>query len=150
MSKRWLIALLLISFSFNLAVLGSFLYFRLAAPCPFNPTPDGNHRMIPPHDRRPFGDNDKDITELRKQFDNTKESLMQELSKDPVNEARVQEIIDSSLVTQNELERRLGSKILAYRKTMNAEEAREHFLRRAEHMRKRSRQIEQNRNRRKS
>jgi hypothetical protein len=88
---------------------------------------------------KPFMDRDAEIMHLRDRFDDTKESLMQELSQDPVNEARVNAIIDSSLVAQNNLERRIGEKILAYRKTLSAEEAREHFLRRAERMRHGSR-----------
>ncbi len=137
MSKRWLIALLLISVSFNLAVIGSVIYLRLTMPCPLPPRDD--RRMPPPSHMKPFMDRDAEIMQLRDRFDDTKESLMQELSQDPVNEARVNAIIDSSLVAQNNLERRIGEKILAYRKTLSAEEAREHFLRRAERMRHGSR-----------
>jgi len=93
--------------------------------------------------------NDPDIEKLRQRFDQTKMNLMQELAKDPVNEAKIASIIDSSLIAQNQLERTLGGKILAYRKTMNAAEAREHFQSRIENLKMRSHRIDRIRNRRK-
>ncbi len=147
MSKRWLIALLLISVSFNLAVIGSVLYLRFTLPCAVPPRHHG--KMSPPPRMRPLMDRDAEIQQLRGRFDATKKSLMQELSKDPVNETRVKEIIDSSLVAQNALESRIGEKILAYRKTLSAAEAREHFLRRADRMQHRSHPNMKNRYRRK-
>lgn len=141
MSKKWLFVLLLISLSFNLAVLGSFFYIRFYLPCPA-PRPMFKEHM---HDGRPpepfFLHKDVEIEQLRKTFGATKVSLMKELAKDPVDEAKVASIIDSSLVTQNQLERRLGEKILAFRKTLSAEEAREHFQRRLENMDKRSQRM---------
>lgn len=137
MSKSWLIPLLLVSFSFNLAVIGSALYFRCAHTCPPD-RPFLDRKMPPAAHLRPFMEKDKEIRQLRENFSLSKEVLLQELAKDPVNEARVKEIIDSSLVAQNALERRIGEKILAYRKTLTPEEAREHFLRRVERMKNRS------------
>lgn len=151
MSKRWLIALLLISFSFNLAVMGSVLYLHYSMPCKM-PPPKPNEGFMPgppPEHRMPRLD-DPETRELRNKFDDTKVILMQELANDPVNETRVKTIIDSSLIIQNDLEHKLGEKILAYRKTLNAEEAREHFLRRAEHLKKRSREIHKTKIRRRS
>lgn len=146
MSKRWLTVLLLVSFSFNLAVIGSVLYLRFTMPCP--PPFRNDRRMPPPPHMKPFVDRDSEIVQLRERFDGTKASLMQELSKNPVDEQKVKEIIDSSLVAQNALERRIGEKILAYRKTLSPEEAREHFLRRADRMQHRSRPYIKNRYRR--
>ena len=93
-------------------------------------------------------DREPEIRNLRQKFDNTKYSLMQELAKDPVDEAKIHTIIDSSLAVQNNLECKLGENILAYRKTLTAEEAREHFLRRAEHLKMRSHNIEKIKHRR--
>jgi len=62
---------------------------------------------------------------------------MLELAKDPVDMTKVNALIDSSLVAQNNLERRLAERMVAYRKTLTAEEAKEHFQRRAEFAKKR-------------
>lgn len=150
MSKRWLIALLLISFSFNLAVIGSAVYLRLIMPCPVEPFPHGQGPERRPQMDREHGfmRNDPEVMNLRYKFDDTKVNLMQELAQDPVNEAKVNAIIDSSLVYQNILEHKLGQKILAYRKTMSAAEAREHFLSRANNLRNRSHRLDQIRHRR--
>ncbi len=149
MSKRWLIILLLVSFSFNLAVVGSIIYLRLTVPCPPPYHSTGRPQMMPPQHMQAFLGNDDEIRHLRNKFDSTKVNLMQELAKDPINNQKVSEIIDSSLVAQNELERRLGQKIVAYRKTMTPEEARVHFLQRAENMENRSHKFMKYRNRRK-
>ncbi len=137
MSKSWLVALLLISFSFNLAVIGSAIYLRCSHACPPD-RPFPGRRMPTPAHIQPFMEKDSEIRQLRQNFSDSKRVLMQELAKDPVNDARVKEIIDSSLVAQNALERRIGEKILAYRKTLSPEEAREHFLRRVERLKHRS------------
>ncbi|GAB1468400.1 hypothetical protein MASR2M64_11240 [Candidatus Cloacimonadota bacterium] len=149
MSKRWLAILLFISLSFNLAVLGSFCYFRMYAPRCHNMHPQEDHigRGMPRQQR--FMDNDRETTKLRESFNNTKINLMQELAKDPLDEAKIASIIDSSLIAQSRLERTLGGKILAYRKTMSADEAREHFNQRVKHIRERSRQKQRYTNRRK-
>lgn len=148
MSKRWLTILLFVSLSFNLAVLCSFLYFRLIfpPPCP----PPGPHppmgREMPPEPG--FMRGDAEVERLHTKFNETKLHLMQELAKDPVDEVKVASIIDSSLIAQNQLERTLGEKILAYRKTMTAKEAREHFQSRIENMQSRSHKIQRFRDRR--
>jgi len=149
MSKRWLTILLLISAAFNLAVVGSVIYLRLTMPCPAPPHHEGRPQMMPPQHVQAFLGNDEEIKHMRNKFDATKENLMQELAKDPIDDQKVSEIIDSSLVAQNELERRLGQKIVAYRKTMTPEEAREHFLHRAENMKTHSQKFIKYRNRRK-
>ncbi|MDY0151869.1 MAG: hypothetical protein RBS43_06305 [Candidatus Cloacimonas sp.] len=138
MSKRWLTALLLISFSFNLAVVGSFIYLRLVMPCPVPPPERLDRQMQPMHREHGYMANDPEVNVLRRKFTDTKIKLMQELAKNPVDESKVNAIIDSSLYCQNDLEHKLGLKILAYRKTMNAAEAKEHFLRRAENLKNRT------------
>lgn len=149
MSKRWLTALLLISISFNLALVGSALYLRLTMPCPV-PPPNADHDHMQPMNREHgFMSHDQEINQLREKFDNTKINLMQELAKDPVDEAKVNTIIDSSLYCQNDLEHKMGQRILAYRKTMNAAEAKEHFTRRAENLKNRTHNNHRIRHRRK-
>ncbi|MDD2228978.1 MAG: hypothetical protein PHY48_06170 [Candidatus Cloacimonetes bacterium] len=149
MSKRWLAILLFISLSFNVAVLGSFIYFRVFVHPSCPPPHQSEHRGggMPAEPR--FMTQDPEIDKLRERFNNTKLNLMQELSKDPLDEAKIASIIDSSLIAQNQLERTLGGNILAYRKTMSAEEAREHFQRRIKHIQDRSQQFQKIRNRRK-
>ncbi len=104
--------------------------------------------MPPPPRFQPFFDNDNEIKQLRQEFDGTKQALMQELAKEKINEVRVNSIIDSSLAAQTKLEKRIGQKILAYRKTLSAEEAREQFTRRAEDMKHRSQDYPRHRHRR--
>jgi hypothetical protein len=90
-----------------------------------------------------------EIKKLHDRFNETKRNLMQELAKDPINEAKITSIIDSSLIAQNQLERTLGANLLAYRKTLSAKEAREHFQRRIERVDPRSQRNDNYRNRRK-
>ncbi len=135
-SKRWLIIILLISVSFNLAVIGSFIYLHWFHPHPQPPVKEAEMRgPHPPFGHPPF-ERDEEIGKLRNQFENIKHSLMLELAKDPVDMTIVNVLIDSSLVAQNNLERRLAERMVAYRKTLTAEEAKEHFQRRAEFAKK--------------
>lgn len=103
-------------------------------------------REMPPEPG--FMRGDAEVERLHTKFNETKLHLMQELAKDPVDEVKVASIIDSSLIAQNQLERTLGEKILAYRKTMTAKEAREHFQSRIENMQSRSHKIQRFRDRR--
>lgn len=135
MSKRWLIGILLISCSFNLAVLFSFIYFRVVMPPP--PPPQGQ-RMFPPPPENMRHHNDKELQAQHAKFNQTKIALMEELAKDPIDEARINAIIDSTVSAQNQLERRLGQRLLDYRKTLNAQEAKEQFQKRAEFLKQRS------------
>ncbi len=140
MNKRWLIILLLISVAFNLAMVGSFLYLRFG-----RPHPPYHHRLPPPGPHpgfRDFGERwkmmDDDSTRvLRDNFQEAKRELMLELAKDPIDEAKINQIIDCSIEAQCALERGLGNKMIEFRKTMNAEEANQHFSRRLEDMQNR-------------
>jgi len=135
MSKRWLIGILLISFSFNLAILFSFIYFRVVMPPP--PAPR-DQRMPPPPPEEMRRPRDKELQALHAKFNQTKITLMEELAKDPINETRINAIIDSTVSVQNQLERRLGLRVLEYRKTLTAQEAKEQFQKRAEFLKERS------------
>jgi len=85
--------------------------------------------------RRP---RDKELQALHAKFNQTKITLMEELAKDPINETRINAIIDSTVSVQNQLERRLGLRVLEYRKTLTAQEAKEQFQKRAEFLKERS------------
>ena len=130
MSKRLIIALLIISVAFNLAFLGSFIFMRYnhLRP-PFHPhtkamPPEREQR--PPEDR-PRVEESAAIKAKRDEFRKIKTELYTELAKDPINEARVKQILESSLVAQSSLERDLGDVLLQLRKSMSAAEAKTHF-----------------------
>ena len=148
MSKRWLIAILLISVSFNLAFIGSIIYLHYIHPFP-KPRMENEHRQAsrPPFGPPPF-ERDEEIRNLRKNFEDIKHSLMLELANDPVDMKKVNALIDSSLIAQNILEQKLAERMVAYRKTLSAEEAKEHFLRRAEFVKNHSNRQRKSQNRR--
>ncbi|HNV92695.1 MAG TPA: hypothetical protein P5518_01130 [Candidatus Cloacimonas sp.] len=148
MSKRWLIAILLISVSFNLAFIGSIIYLHYIHPFP-KPPMENEHRQAsrPPFGPPPF-ERDEEIRNLRKNFEDIKHSLMLELANDPVDMKKVNALIDSSLIAQNILEQKLAERMVAYRKTLSAEEAKEHFLRRAEFVKNHSNRQRKSQNRR--
>ncbi|HNQ42870.1 MAG TPA: hypothetical protein PKI59_00475 [Candidatus Cloacimonadota bacterium] len=136
MSRRLLIAILLVSLGFNLAVIGSMIWFRFIRPCPIPPPqgrpPMGNVHPLPIWKQlKP----DSQIPAYRAKFDSTKILLMEELAKDPIDELKIHSIIDSSLSAQNLLERHLGMSMLEIRKQMSAAEAKEHFTARAAQIR---------------
>lgn len=128
--------LLLVSLSFNLAVIGSLFWMKSLRPFrPFEQMHQRDFPRLPEHIVR--AEWSPEIVQYRKDFENSKLRLMEELQKDPVNEVQIESIIDSSLVAQNNLERCLGKRLLNYRKQMTAEEAEEHFGQRIEHLKTR-------------
>lgn len=137
MNKRWLIILLLVSFAFNLAVLGSFIYLRVFFGSRFCPPPPSPHLSQGRPDM-PFKEmwdrlpEDDEIPRLRDEFMNTKIGLMKELAKDPINEETIKNILEQSLINQSALERKLADRLIMLRKTMTAEEAQEYFGKRLE------------------
>ncbi|MDP2172975.1 MAG: hypothetical protein Q8M98_04175 [Candidatus Cloacimonadaceae bacterium] len=140
MNKRWLIILLLISASFNLAVLGSYIYFRSIRPCPMDMR--GPHPGHPaPEFHRGEGHwrfmGDDSIKVLREEFGCTKKQLMDELAKDPINTEDINRIIETSLAAQIRLEREMGKRLIKMRNEMSAEEAQEFFSKRREEMQRR-------------
>lgn len=141
MSKHWITILLIVSLAFNLAVLGSFLFLQFRH---HHPHRDRDLRYSRPHEE--FGPRDErwiplqsDSTRvLRENFIQAKRELMQELAKDPLNEANINEIIERSISAQTLLERDLGLHLIEVRRSMSAEEAREHFTRRLENIQPRN------------
>lgn len=130
MNKRLLYALLIISLAFNLAFLGSFIFlrFRHIRP-PFHPLMKTRElRMQPPALMdRPYAEESPAIQAKRNEFRKAKITLFRELAKDPVNEARVTQILEASMAAQSSLERDLGVAMLELRKSMTPEEAKTHF-----------------------
>jgi hypothetical protein len=110
---------------------------------------ENEHRQAsrPPFGPPPF-ERDEEIRNLRKNFEDIKHSLMLELANDPVDMKKVNALIDSSLIAQNILEQKLAERMVAYRKTLSAEEAKEHFLRRAEFVKNHSNRQRKSQNRR--
>jgi len=81
------------------------------------------------------------IRALRTTFRQTKEEFMQELAKEPINEATLNTVLERSLAEQSVLERQLGQRLIERRKEMSPEEAKEFFNRRAERIRRFSERI---------
>ncbi len=142
MNKRWLIILLLVSAAFNLAVVGSFIYLRSTRP-PFPPgrfkewRDEGHRRGKGPGGPGPMFMFNDSTRALHDQFQNTKRELMLELAKDPLDMPKIEANITRSLNAQAALERDMADRLIRFRNTMTPEEAREHFNRRAEEMRRR-------------
>lgn len=144
MSKKSILILLFISIAFNLAVLGSMLWFHLNRP--HHPPLRGaeiSHLDLPEHIQHRM--RDPEITCLRDQFEQNKLELLQELRKDPINEENIAAIIDSSLMAQSTLERRLGNRLIELRKKMSAQEADEYFGKRIEYTQNRKHHIQHRR-----
>jgi hypothetical protein len=139
MSKHWIKILLLVSLAFNLAVLGGFIFMHLHHPphgWPGDRPPEPPREFGPFHERWKGMESDS-IRTLRDNFMDAKKDLMQELAKDPINEQAVNEIITRSITAQSTLERELAAKLVAMRKQMSADEAKEFFTRRQEDNRQR-------------
>lgn len=136
MSKRWLVILLLISAAFNLAVMGSFIYLRSIRP-PFSPGfpkelgEKGHWRGKGPGGHGPMFMFTDSTRALHEEFKDTKQELMLELAKDPIDTAKIEAIIKRSLSSQAALERDLADRLIRLRKSMSPEEAKEHFTLRA-------------------
>jgi len=147
MSKRLLLFLLIVSLSFNFAVIISIYCFGVrACPAPRDVPPRPDHVMLPPHLQNiPWN---PDIRQLRSSFDSTRVELMRELAKDPIDEETVNNILQKSLELQNSLESRLGERLLTLRKQMTAEEAYNYFSNSADNMQRRIQHLRNTRNRR--
>ncbi|MBM4403743.1 MAG: hypothetical protein FJ042_05100 [Candidatus Cloacimonetes bacterium] len=145
MSKRWIIVMLLMSVAFNLAVLGSFIYFRFINPLPeefsppsapdHGPRGDGTGRIV-----TDLLHQNEQIKQARVTFIESKLTFVKELSKEDINEATLKQLMEASLAAHATLERLIGNQLIESRKGMSAEEAGEFFERRAEQMRHRQRQ----------
>lgn len=130
MSKRLITILLIISFAFNVAVLGTFIYMRTSCSLrPFHRTTKEVERpaQTPNPEERPQIVENEAVIARADEFRKTRKDLYTELAKDPINEARINGIIEKSLVAQTALERELGASMLELRKNMNADEAKIHF-----------------------
>ncbi|NLO44533.1 MAG: periplasmic heavy metal sensor [Candidatus Cloacimonetes bacterium] len=137
MSKRLLFILFSISLAFNLAFIGSLLWFHLRISKAKQRAPRTRERIeLPTHvnDMR----HNPQIDQLRSDFESYKLKLMEELAKQTLDEERILSIIDSSLVAQSDLEQSLGENLVQIRKQMTPDEAKDYFQSRAEHMKRRT------------
>ncbi len=136
MSKRLLTILLLVSLFLNAGIIGGMIvmgfYRQNHIIHHYQPGPEGAGRNRERLDIPEM--QDPRVIALRDSFLTIKKELLQELAKDPVNEARINTIIEKSIGAQSDMERALGHEILAYRKTLGAAEAKEHFNARLERM----------------
>lgn len=144
-TKRLLYMLLMVSLAFNLAVAGSLVWFKALHPKhpPRERIYQRDFPKMPEHIMREEWSSE--IIQYRKDFDNSKLRLMEELQKETLDETIIESIIDSSLVAQNNLERYLGKRLVNYREQMTAEEADEYFGKRIEHIKNRNNYFRQSR-----
>lgn len=140
MSKRMLTILLFISLAFNLAVLGSVLWLHTHLPKPPMHSRDHFERPnLPDHIKElPW---DPQLKELRKEYDADRILLLKELAQADFQESTALALIDSSLAAQGKLEKALANRLLTLRTHMSAEEAKEYFNTRADHIEMRSKRI---------
>lgn len=135
MSKRLLTILLFVSLFLNAGIVGGLVVMGV-----YRYNHISHHYLNPSSEnyRRDLVDipelTDPRILGLRDSFRNIKKELLQELAKDPVDEAKITEIIERSIGAQSDMERALGYKLLEHRKTLSASEAKEHFNGRLERM----------------
>ncbi|MCB5246911.1 MAG: periplasmic heavy metal sensor [Candidatus Cloacimonetes bacterium] len=135
MSKRLLTILLLVSLFLNAGIIGGLIvmgWYRqnhiVHHYQPEGPSSRDRDRIEIPELRDP------QVIALRDSFLVIKKELLQELAKDPVNEAKITAIIERSIGAQSEMERALADKLLEYRKSLGPAEAKEHFNGRLDRM----------------
>lgn len=142
MSKRWLVFMLLVSVAFNLAVLGSFIYLQYLHPythdcppaLPHCGRPDGDHPGMP---LRNLLAEDEQFQQAKQLYAKNKGAFIRELAQENYDEAELRRLMETSLLAQGSMERRIGNQMIELRKTMSTEEAREFFGRLIEQIRQR-------------
>ncbi len=131
MSKRLLYIILLISLAFNIAVFGMFTYVKIYHKAPFR-HPDFRHHMDndnPEHrddDKRFFNlnmENREEIRKLRAEFKENRRDFMKTLWKEDFVEQDALAAMETSINTQQKLDRTLGESLIKLRKNMSKEEA---------------------------
>ena len=148
MSKRWLTILLLISLFLNAGIIGGLIFMNA-----FRHNHIEHHYQRPPNGQTPRergkfippSNFDPQIAALRDSFLTTKKELMEELSKDPIDETKVRAIIEKSVEAQSKMERAMGYKMLEWRKTMTDEEAKEYFSPKVARLKTQEKKINQRR-----
>lgn len=131
MSKRLLYIILLISLAFNIAVLGMFAYVTIYKRQPFCQTEtryrmdrDANEHRD--EDKRFFNlnmENREEIRKLRAEFKENRRDFMEMLWKEDFNEQDALAAMETSINTQQKLDRTLGEALIKLRKNMSQEEA---------------------------
>lgn len=140
MSKRLLTIFLLISLALNAGIMGGMFVMGL-----FRHNHNMHHYQRFPEGPAPRGQEpwmarrmeNAQTQTLRVAFRATKTELMQELAKNPIDETRINAIIEKSITAQSKLERALATQLLESRKAMSAQEAKQNFQERLDRMNRR-------------
>jgi hypothetical protein len=142
MSKQLLYILLLISLAFNLAFIGSFLYWRHQFKYDFMngkhphemrgnrpPQWDGPPMAPPGHRPDDFGwmGNKQIIEPYREKFAASKEEFFKALQQPVVNEEVLKQKLEASLQNHTALEKQIGLRLIEMRKKMTSQQANEFF-----------------------
>ncbi len=139
MSKRLSTILLLVSLSLNAGIIGGLVVMGIFRQNHYIHNDWQRPAGPPSEEREGFNHRDledSNVRDLRDKFQDSRAELMRELAKDPIDEAKINVIIDKSIAAQSTFEKALGAKLIELRKTMNAEEAKERF---SKHMNRRNR-----------
>jgi hypothetical protein len=142
MTKKFMFIILLVSLAFNLAFIGSFLYWRHEFRHDFMREHPGremrSHRpaqwdgppMAPPG-RRPddmgWMGNKQIIEPYRVKFVESKVEFFKELQRPVVNEEILKQKLQASLQNHTELEKQIGLRLIEMRKKMTPQQADEFF-----------------------
>ncbi|HNX00811.1 MAG TPA: hypothetical protein PLE74_04240 [Candidatus Cloacimonadota bacterium] len=163
MSKKLILILLLVSFAFNLAFIGSFLYWRYQFRHGFAERhqnrdrweqrmgPRDGQQPPPPPGLRPrdvgWMENRKVLEPFRNKFTSSKVDFFKTLQQPVVNEELLKQKLDTSVKNHNELETQIGLRLIEMRKKMTPQQANDFFGKQAENrMRHDKRPYEERRN----
>ena len=146
-NRRWLITLLLISLAFNLAILGSYLYFKSTHPrggSYWNKNAPALRRdNYGPRDNPAFSDTTR---ALWREFAEIKAEFMKELAKDPLDMDALDDLLARTLANQAILENHMAERLIRHRQSLTPEEAKEFYTARYEEIiqrRQRRRQLDE-------
>jgi hypothetical protein len=142
MSKKLIFILLLVSLAFNLAFIGSFLYWRhefrhdfmRERERPGREMMDGkrDHRNGPPQpgprpDDMGWMGNKQIIEPYRIKFEDSRVEFFKALQQPVVNEVLLKQKLEASLQNHTELDKQVGLRLIDMRKKMTPQQANEFF-----------------------
>lgn len=148
MSKRMTTILLMISMAFNLAVLGVFIFIHTTGRTPFPPPPPRHERgmLDAPPGGAPRGQTKwmadcmregmANCQPQRDSFQVDRMQFIQTLKAAKFNETASRDALEKSLLAHAQMEKSLGENLIAMRKKMTAEQAKQFFERRFGHRQK--------------
>lgn len=132
MSRRWLITLLLISLAFNLAVLGSYIYFsgkQAGGRYGGRYAPALRRDNRGPSENPAFSDTTR---ALWREFHEIKAEFMKELAKDPLDMEALDDLLARTLANQAILENHMAERLIRHRQSLTPEEAKEFYTKQYE------------------